>query len=114
MRKLIDRKNWAYVEEEYNQFLDRYAGFGKDVVLALIGTKIAKTSDFKFYKSSGKQECDAFFVFVSKNCEFVLQLDPECEVVVVWDEIERVEFTSWSDDVVQEVMLYLKNKGLEL
>lgn len=69
-----------FINETYEDFKKRYLGFGKEIY-----TKIKNNihdSEFQFYQAIDFQ---LYAIFKNDQFSFEIQLDPLCEVIVLWN-----------------------------
>lgn len=87
-----------FVEESYKDFLVRYSGFGDDFYHLLEEQLPDVFQHLRFFKSTNHQPEDSFALYQNKDGLFCIQLDPLCEVVILWNNEKHVEFSSlWND-----------------
>lgn len=106
-----------YEEETFSEFLIRYKGFGKEIYLELKNQLPEIYQHLKFYKatkSSNKcvgnypQTEDSYAVYSNGKNSFQIQLDPLCEVIIVWNYEISFETGYWSENEYLETINFIK------
>ncbi len=87
-----------YVEVSEAQALARYAGFGARLFEMLYARNPHLRGHFRFFRDL--QSDDLWSVCDWNGKSFGLQLDPDIEVICLWDEMGSEELGSWLDDPV--------------
>lgn len=106
---LEDQYSGNFVTETLVEFNIRYCGFGKNIYDAISELLPDIFSKLCLYKNIVSQTEDSYAVYNDGNKSFGIQLDPLCEVVVLWDESVHMEIGYWSNDVYSESIEFIKS-----
>ncbi|MBT3817082.1 MAG: hypothetical protein HOE80_03365 [Candidatus Magasanikbacteria bacterium] len=90
--------NWEFSIETIESVTKRYNGFGYKLFQKLKQYHPNIYSKVVFYRSKTYQSEDVYAVCEGIPNEFMIQLDPDCEVIVLSNGKNTVEIGSWSDD----------------
>lgn len=90
----------------------RYSGFGKEFYSRLKEIIPIVFSKLVFYKSLGYQKEDSYALYLDNEKSFGIQLDPRCEVIVLWNSNTHVEFGTWTKDLYSEAINFIETKLL--
>ena len=60
-----------------------------------------------FYRATTHQNNDVYAVCSNKNNSCAIQLDPDTEVICLWNKTVRTEITSWSENPEHEALEFL-------
>ncbi|WP_428666456.1 hypothetical protein [Runella sp.] len=101
-----------FVEESYNDFLLRYSGFGEDFYQLLKEQLPDVFKQLRFFKSTNHQPEDSFALYQNVDGLFCIQLDPLCEVVILWNNEKHVEFNSRCNDQHLGALMVIKENLL--
>jgi len=97
-----------FSEESFISFNQRYCGFGKDIY-QIIQLELPETfNNLKFFKRIIFQTEDSYALYCNADISFVIQLDPLCEVIVLWNDKTRTEIGSWSPNEYDEALDFIK------
>lgn len=99
-----------YAQEYYDAVMARYSGFGKNLYQKLRDMYPDVFFNLTFYRRIDYQVEDSYAVFVDGDSFFVIQLDPLCEVIVLWSKLDRIEIGSWSHDEYSEAMAFITDQ----
>jgi hypothetical protein len=91
-------EGFGFEEETFAQVSTRYAGFGRGVFTALEAASPAAFAALRFYRATIYQQGDVYAVCRWGDGEVAIQLDPDCEVICVWDRGAHVEIGAWAKD----------------
>jgi hypothetical protein len=98
--------------EIFEYAIKRYSGFGKDLY-KLIKQEIPIVFEkLVFYKRISIQQEDSYAIYTDKEKSFAIQLDPLCEVIVLWNENIHTEIGTWSEDVYEEAIGFIESEFL--
>ena len=111
-----------YQEESFSEFLQRYKGFGKEIHSEIRKELPNVFNKLKFYravKSTGK--CvgaypfmkDSYAIYESENLEFEIQLDPESEIIIIYNFEKVFEVGTWSEDIYSESISFIKSNFIK-
>ena len=107
MHELLN-DNWVYHRETQDEFSLRYSGFGAELYRRMAVALPDCYRALQLFRSVNHQTEDAFAV-----CEiahpFVVQLDPECKVICLWDSDTHIEIGTWSSDPCEEAFVFIRN-----
>ncbi|BDD12661.1 hypothetical protein FUAX_50930 (plasmid) [Fulvitalea axinellae] len=87
---LLIEKN-DFIEERFAEMNTRYKGFGKDLYLKIKDELPEVFEGLKFYQRIKHQIEDSYAIFNDKTTPFAIQLDPLCEVIVLWNHTLQIE-----------------------
>ena len=108
MHKLLN-SNWQYVAETEAEFERRYHGFGRELYAKIRNQMPDLYSGITLY-SSEQQPTDSYALCENPYQDFVIQLDPETEVICFWSDSTRCEITSWSDNEYDEALKFIEDE----
>ncbi|MBN8826567.1 MULTISPECIES: hypothetical protein [unclassified Spirosoma] len=100
--------NEKYVNENYNDFMSRYSGFGEDLYSLLSEQLPEVFRKLTFYKGIVYQTEDSYAVFIGEPA-FGIQLDPLIEVIVIWTHDDHIEIGYWWEDPCAEALRFIKD-----
>lgn len=102
-----------YEREDFYGMNERYSGFGKEIYQKLKETLPLVFNKLMFYKNVRQQVSHSYAVYMDGTKSFALQLDPLCEVIVLWDRHNsHVEIGAWSQDEYTEAIEFIKTRLL--
>ena len=99
---------WSYVEETLDQCRARYEHFGIGVFDRLEQDLPELFHRLRYYQATDVQTQDAF-AFCTGDHPFGIQLDPNCEVICLWDEATHVEIGTWSPDPEGDAIRFIQS-----
>lgn len=73
----------------------RYTGFGLDFIAALKSSLPSAFDALSFYRAAKHQHSDVYAVCRWTQTTFAIQLDPDCEVICLWDGSTHIEIGTW-------------------
>jgi len=94
-----------YVKEDFSQFNFRYSGSCKNFYRKLNSELPEIFSKLIFYRNFTHD--DSFAEFLTNELSFVVQLDPDCQVIVLFNNETTVEFSVYDnkDDETENLAL---------
>jgi len=102
-----------FQEETLDNVLVRYSGFGKDLY-RLLQEKLPQVfSNLRFYQGTTHQSEDSYAVYLDPDNpreSFAIQLDPLCEVIVIWNQKIHTEIGTWSSDPELESIVFIQEE----
>jgi hypothetical protein len=101
--------DWQFLPETIQSITKRYTGFGHELFQQLKKSYPDVYSRLLFYRSYQYQTEDVFAVYKKDNTEFVIQLDADCEVIVLRNYTIQTEIGNWSHDACKEAINFIKN-----
>lgn len=99
----------GFIEENIEDFTNRYQGFGKEVYKYIKQELPNIYSRLKYYRNTITQTEDSYAEFIDNINNLAIQLDPVSEVIVIWDETKHIEIGTWSNNQYKETINYIKN-----
>lgn len=63
-----------------------------------------------FYRATIHQQSDVFAVCHWSQTNFGIQLDPECEIICLWDDSTQFEIGTWESNPSSAVMEFIRAK----
>jgi hypothetical protein len=94
--------------ESYDEFINRYTGFGKELYLKISDELPDVFNELTFYKRINQQPKDSYALCLGGAYSFAIQLDPLCEVIVLWNELKHIEIGRWSENEYHDAINYMK------
>jgi hypothetical protein len=98
-----------FLEETYADFENRYSGFGKDIYLKIKEILPEVFYKLTFYQRQTFQTEDSYAEYNVDIISFVIQLDPLCEVIVLWNGQKQTEIGTWSASEYDEAVNFIKS-----
>lgn len=103
----------GFQQETLDQVQERYSGFGGNLY-QLMEEQIPEIFlKLSFYQQTTYQNEDSYALYKdSDNPEksFVIQLDPLCEVIVIWNHNIHTEIGAWSEDPELESIKFIQEE----
>lgn len=108
-------------EETYSEYLDRFKGFGKTLYHEIkleVPSVFNKLKLYKAIKSTGKcvgfypQDLDSYAHYYSEKISFKIYIDPESEVIGIYNYDFRFETGYWSEKPTTEIIMLIKTEIL--
>ncbi len=90
--------------ESFEDFKNRYNGFGKDLYQHIQNEIAPVFNNLQLYRSTNFQTSDSYAIFDNGKHTFAMQLDPESEMIILWNENTQNEFGTWTDDLYVEII----------
>lgn len=87
----------------------RPSGFGKEIYQKIKDSLPFVFDNLSYYKDVTFQTKDSYAVFREDKTAFGIQLDPICEVIVLWNDHTQVEIGTWSKDEYAEAIEFILN-----
>ena len=103
MNELLDSFE-DLIEETYLDVISRYPGFGHELYSLLKDYHPEVFKRLTFYKRLELQTEDSYAVYDDGPRSFAIQLDPLCEVIVLWNHEFQTEIGTWCEDPVEEAL----------
>jgi len=110
--KMINER--GYKSESLQDVMVRYKGFGKDLYTCMDAELPSVMNSIRFFKKTETQPLDSYAVFDNGRSKFALQLDPECEHIIIWNEDKHLEFGFWTTDLYNSVLASIKTEFVNL
>ena len=107
-----------YQEESFSNFLERYKGFGKEIHTKIQIELPQIFNNLKFYRAvKSTEKCvgnypfieDSYAIYENENVSFEIQLDPESEVIIIFNYDITFEVGTWSENIYSECLEFIKN-----
>ncbi len=108
MHKLLNDV-WEYEPESLEDVTARYCGFGCKLFEIISAELPEHYLKLKFYRSKSHQIEDVFCVCEGLGQDYGIQLDPDCEVICLWDEATHIEIGYWSEDEYIESIDFIRS-----
>jgi len=99
---------WEYTPETLKEASSRYNGFGCKLFEIMSFELPDHFRHLKFFRAISPQTDDVFCVCEGIGHDYGIQLDPDCEVICLWDEETHIEIGYWSDDEYKESIEFIK------
>lgn len=80
-----------FIIETFDDFEKRYSGFGKEIYATIKVNLPAVFNNLVFYKHISSRLEDSYAEYQSDLFPFCIQLDPLCEVIVLWNNTKQIE-----------------------
>lgn len=100
-------RGWSYKEETFGEVHSRYNGFGIGIYRSIEEEFPKLFRKLRFYQSNVHQSEDSYAV-----CEvdppFSIQLDPDCEIIVLGSKTIHIEIGDWSPNPCQEAVDFIR------
>ena len=111
-----------YVQETYEDFYNRFNGFGKEIFNKLkieLPYVFENLTLYKAIKSTGKhiggfQPLDSYAIFDDENIQFVIQLEPLSEVICLFNDKTGIEIGYWSEDEYRDAINFIKQNFITI
>ncbi|WP_196161761.1 hypothetical protein [Reinekea sp. G2M2-21] len=113
MHKLLN-DGWEYESESLNEVLSRYDGFGCRLFEFMEAELPKHFQSLKFYRAKSYQTEDAFAICSGLGHDYGIQLDPDCEVICLWDGSAHIEIGYWSENEYRESIEFIKTHFFKL
>jgi hypothetical protein len=102
--------NEDFVIEKYVDLLSRYSGFGSEI-FSVLQEKLPEIFEkLQFFHAAKYQTSDVYAVYDDGAKAFCIQLDPDIEVIVLWNEKIQTEIGSWSKDVYGDAISFIRDE----
>jgi hypothetical protein len=110
MEQILGQRD--YVREDFEEMCRRYEGFGKDIYTKLRLILPSVFDRLTYYRATTYQTEDSYAVYKDGTAEFAIQLDPLCEVIVLWNSKTQIEIGTWSTDEYSEAIDFIRGNLL--
>ncbi|AXR68328.1 hypothetical protein [Leptospira mayottensis] len=90
-----------YIRENFSEFNARYSGTCKNLYKKISSEIPQIFKKLNFYRNF--RDDDSFAECLNDNLSFVIQLDPDCEVIVLFNGKMQMEFGVWGETKEGEV-----------
>ncbi len=91
--------------------LGRYGGFGRAVFDQLWKLHPQLRSGFQFFRDPRSEDLWSFCTTAKRH--FGLQLDPDIEVICLWDGNESTEIGTWAIDPVADAVAWVTERCID-
>ncbi|MCC3157087.1 hypothetical protein LJ737_07545 [Hymenobacter sp. 15J16-1T3B] len=99
--------NSTFVEEEYQDVLNRYSGFGIGL-FPLINNQLPSVFNcLRFFRSMMHQTEDVYATYETTEKAFAIQLDPDIEVICLWNDDMQTEIGDWYEEPNAEALKFI-------
>lgn len=102
-----------YISELFDEFIMRYNGFGKEFYTFIKNNLPDVFSLMVFFRDITFQPNDSYAVYSFDKISFAIQLDPDCELIVLWNSKIHAEIGRWSKDPFAEGLEIIKSDLLK-
>lgn len=99
--------------ETYNEFEKRYLGFGKEIYTNIKKSLPNIFNNLVFYRRINFQEEDSYAEYKNDQFSFCIQLDPLCEVIVLWNDTKQIEIGYWAKNEYEDAINFIKSELLK-
>jgi hypothetical protein len=100
--------HFVFQPETYEAMRSRYDGFGLDVFEAMKSSMPSVFEALRFYRESSHQPSDVYAVCHWNQTSFAIQLDPDCEVICLWDRSIQTEIGTWESDPASAALDFIQ------
>ena len=109
MNSTILKSHYPVIEENYFEFINRYHGFGKGLYYFIKENHPDIYNNLKFYKKKEHSAPDSFALLDKQEKTLAIQLDPECEMIIIWNDKIQLEFGTWEpldyESIVKKILV---------
>lgn len=99
-----------FQSENYTEFESRYSGFGKEIYLKLKEEVPQIFRDLTFHKRITFQTEDSYAQYIGDSYSLAIQLDPLCEVIVLWNNRKHIEIGTWAANEYEDAINFIKSE----
>jgi hypothetical protein len=99
--------DFGFESESIESVRKRYSGFGISLFKLIEDCHEEVYGCLAFYRSTTHQKNDVYAVCSCNNYSCAIQLDPDTEVICLWNKTVRTEITSWSENPEHEALEFL-------
>jgi hypothetical protein len=96
-----------FVAESESQAMQRYHGFCSSFFERLYSDLPALKGGFHFFRDAAAN--DIWAIFDGHDAGFGVQLDPDIEVICLWNKSQSEEIGSWVDDPIADAIERIRN-----
>jgi hypothetical protein len=97
-----------YEQEDFSNMAARYSGFGSQLYEKLKDALPITFDKLTFYRNIRHQNEHSYAVYRDGAKSFAIQLDPICEVIVLWNLQYHIEIGAWSKDGFLDAIQFIK------
>ena len=98
-----------FVFETFDDFEKRYDGFGKEIYLKIKEKLPEIFNNLVLYKRINQLE-DSYAECTNDKFSFGIQLDPLCEVIVLFNDTKQIEIGYWSENEYVEAINFIQSE----
>lgn len=98
------------IAEDETEALRRYTRFAADFYVRLYSKYPAFRGTFRFFRDQSTD--DVWSVCETADCSFGVQLDPDIEVICLWDAGWHDEIGTWASDPVADAIEEISERYL--
>lgn len=102
-------KDGKFQLETFTEMSKRYTGFGNNLFTKLLSDEPQIKEQIKFYKRIDSQLEDSYALVSNPNMAIAIQLDPLCEVIIIWNNNVHIEKGHWTENLIQETINSIKS-----
>jgi hypothetical protein len=101
-----------YIPESHEEAGRRYSGFGKDLYRQIEQRFPDVFRNLQYYQRMTIQAEDSYAIYNNHQNSFCIQLDPECEKIILWNEEKQIEIGHWSDNEYEDALHFIQSELL--
>ena len=98
---------WSYTTESLDECTARYLRFGSELYHRMADTLPECFAALRYFRADDHQTEDSFAICDIAH-PFGIQLDPDCEVICLWDSQTHIEIGTWSADPYAEAFDFIR------
>lgn len=102
-----------FVIETLDEFEKRYFGFGKEIYSNIEKELPEIFNNLVYCRRVNFQLEDSYAEFKNDQFPFCIQLDPLCEVIVLWNDTKQIEIGYWSENEYVDAINFIKSELLK-
>jgi len=106
MHELLN-DSWTYTPETHDEFALRYSGFGRELYHQMATILPDCHAALRYFRADCYQTEDSYAVCQIAH-PFAIQLDPDCQVICLWDEQINIEIGIWSMEPYEESFEFIR------
>jgi hypothetical protein len=104
MREALLPENCKFQIESFDEMTNRFVGFGENLFRKLLFVYPAIVEQIKFYKRVDFQLEDSYAIITNMTTSIAIQLDPLCEVIILWNNEVQIEKGRWTENLLDETI----------